>query len=428
MKESEKLLLNYKEVRNQSIKMLEPLNEAEPYIQSMGDVSPPAWNLGHTTWFFKKILDWKFHDHGLDCLPDYLFNSYYNALGDRNSRGDRGLTTNPGLSDIVQYRKKVDIKIEELIEKSKESEFDLERSVWPNSLNSVNLSFLIRLGINHEQQHQELFYSEIKHIRWQNLPEFREPYAKKSQIASELEESKFHMVSEGIYKIGGKNGWTYDNEHGCHVTIINEFQIKDRLVTNGEYLDFINDGGYQNPLIWLANGWDLVQRKKLVSPMYWYKDESKNWLNWTLQGDKKMDPNEPVAHLSFYEADAYSKWANARLPTEKEWEIAASLFSIKSKKGNLLESGNLHPIPSQDSNNQFIGDVWEWTSSHYEAYPGFKEFPDKIGEYNGKFMDNQRVSRGGSCVTPESHIRISYRNFWPASTRFQFSGLRLVKG
>jgi len=422
-----KLLSDFKTVRKASIDMIKPLNDAEPYIQPMADVSPPAWNLAHTTWFFKKILDWNIKNHGADILPDYLFNSYYEKLGDRNPRTNRGSITNPAMKHILAYRKVVDKKIISLISKVNDSEFNSQQAVWPNSVGKGNLSFQIQTGINHEQQHQELFYSEIKNIRWQNLPEFREAYNKTKLPKSEISrKTKFITIPCGTYTIGSENGWAYDNEYKAHKMHIAEFKIQDRLVTNGDFLKFVEDGGYNNPLYWLSNGWEFVKKEKLNSPLYWYRNKSNAWKIWTLNGDKDLDLNEPVTHVSFYEAHAFAKWSGARLPTEHEWEAAAKHLKIPISDSNLVESKILHPKAPKPGKTQMIGDVWEWTTSHYEPYPGFKEFPEGIGEYNGKFMDNQRVLRGGSCATSKNHIRISYRNFWPANTRFQFSGIRLV--
>ena len=336
--------------------------------------------------------------------------------------------SSPTLDKIFEYRKAVDKEMLKLIETSDDSQFDPARSTWPNRSEKVNLSFQVTTGINHEQQHQELFYTEIKNIRWRNLSEFREAYSHGHKSKEKARDPKFLKIDGGLHQIGNtENIWSYDNEHQAHDVFIGDFQIQDRLVTNGDFLEFIGDRGYKNPLLWLSNGWDFLQREKLEHPSYWYVDNSGSLKNWTLQGNVEINPDEPVTHVSFYEADAFARWSGNRLPTESEWEIATRQLGAKVKGANLLDSKNYHPTPSGKTNMQFLGDVWEWTSSHYEPYPGFREFPGNIGEYNGKFMDNQRVLRGGSCVTPESHIRLSYRNFWPADTRFQFSGIRLVK-
>jgi ergothioneine biosynthesis protein EgtB len=408
----------YRATRNLTIDLSRPLRAEDFRIQSMPDVSPPWWNLGHTTWFFaKNILE----PFGLyqesDARLEFVMNSYYEALGPRIKRDHRGLVTRPTNEDVFRFRESVDARVEELIRSA--SEADLER-----------LRFLVYTGIQHEQQHQELLVTEIKHILGSNVPELREPYRAAPEASGHgVPAARWCEFEGGLQEIGNiEGGWCWDNEMPVHKAWLDGFVLMNRLVTNGEYLEFMADGGYRNPLLWMSNGWAKVKEQGWEAPFYWER-EGDRWRLWTLAGVRDVDPDEPVCHVSFYEADAYARWKSARLPTEREWEHAARRSGFQG--GNYLDSGALHPRPVGDSNAtgllQMGGDVWEWTSNHYEPYPGYRPFEGALMEYNGKFMDNVRVLRGGSCATPANHIRASYRNFWAGDTRFQFTGIRLAK-
>jgi len=384
----------------------------------MPDVSPPWWNLGHTTWFLaKNILE----PFGLysedDARLEFVMNSYYESLGPRIRRDHRGLVTRPTNDDVYRFRESVDGRIAELIRTVPEA--DLER-----------VRFLVYTGIQHEQQHQELLVTEIKHILGSNVPGLREPYRTSAPVEDAgAPGARWVSFDGGLHEFGNvEGGWCWDNEMPVHKGWLDEFALSNRLVTNAEYLEFMADGGYRNPLFWLSNGWARVQDQGWTAPLYWEEDGG-SWRVWTLSGERGLDPDEPVCHVSFYEADAFARWRGARLPIEREWEQAARVSGFPGS--NYLDSGALHPRSASEADGpgllQMGGDLWEWTSSHYEPYPGYKPFEGPLMEYNGKFMDNVRVLRGGSCATPENHIRASYRNFWAGDTRFQFTGIRLAK-
>lgn len=524
----EDLLKSYKAVRQASIAMCEPLEPEDFQVQPSEEVSPPKWNLGHTSWFFRQFL---LKPGGMSLPVDeeyaYLLNSYYHRAGLRGDRGRRGLRTRPTLGEIYRYRRSVDERMEKLLLQA--SEEDREK-----------LTFVCTVGFNHEQQHQELFYTEIKNIYFVNpvnlRPVYRErfdapPPPFRSGPAHRREEPPLHgfhgrsgEVSTpgsperfgqssaldtrgyfsredaphpeaatafrqeagftpsregagrfmpfhgGTFEFGNvEGGWCWDNELKVHKAFLQDFELRDRLVTNAEYLEFIEDGGYRDSLLWLSDGWFENEKQEWCAPLYWEKIDGRWWM-FTLSGMLEVDPAEPVCHLSFYEAHAFANWKSrvdahykdVRLPSEREWELAARQSAEDPAQGNFYDRGILHPAPARSVDAlpgaaqqlaeragqgaprgngealhggrsthgrllQMLGDVWEWTSSHYEPYPGFREFPDDLSEYNGKFMNNQRVLRGGSCVTPMNHIRLSYRNFWSPATRFQFSGLRLAR-
>jgi ergothioneine biosynthesis protein EgtB len=412
------LLDRYRQTRDLSVELCRPLRPEDYRIQSMPDVSPPWWNLGHTTWFLaKNILE----PFGLysedDARLEFVMNSYYEALGPRIRRDHRGLVTRPTNDDVYRFRESVDGRIAELIRTVPEA--DLER-----------VRFLVYTGVQHEQQHQELLVTEIKHILGSNVPGLREPYRPSAPVEDAVAPGA-HWVSfdGGLHEFGNvEGGWCWDNEMPVHKGWLDAFALSNRLVTNAEYLEFMADGGYRNPLLWLSNGWARVQDQGWTAPLYW-EEAGGGWRVWTLSGERDVVPDEPVCHVSFYEADAYARWQGARLPTEREWEHAARVSGFLGS--NYLDTGALHPRPASEADGpgllQMGGDLWEWTSSHYEPYPGYKPFEGPLMEYNGKFMDNVRVLRGGSCATPENHIRASYRNFWAGDTRFQFTGIRLAK-
>ena len=411
------LLNRYRETRNLSVELCRPLHAEDYRIQSMPDVSPPWWNLGHTTWFFAKNILEPFGLYSAeDARLEFVMNSYYESLGPRIRRDHRGLVTRPTNEEVFQFRGSVDRRVEELLGNA--SEEDLER-----------LRFLVYTGIQHEQQHQELLVTELKHILGSNVPELREPYRSAPAVNSHVAPpSRWVAFEGGLQEFGNlEGGWCWDNEMPVHKGWLDGFALMNRLVTNAEYLEFMADGGYRNPLLWMSNGWAKVKEQGWTAPFYWEEDGGR-WRLWTLSGVRDVDPDEPVCHVSFYEADAFARWQGARLPTEREWEHAARVSGFPG--GNYLDSGALHPAPAAVNGSEMMqlgGDLWEWTSNHYEPYPGYRPFEGTLMEYNGKFMDNVRVLRGGSCATPANHIRASYRNFWAGDTRFQFTGIRLAK-
>ncbi len=402
------LLSQYQQVRQVSDRICQPLATEDYVIQSMPDVSPPKWHLAHTTWFFETFLLVP-HLPGYEVFHPqfgYLFNSYYEAVGARHPRADRGLLSRPTVAEVYRYREYVDTAMSNLIETI--------------PVHSELLSSIV-LGLHHEQQHQELLLTDIKHILGTN------PLHPVYQISKTVERNNIYSphkwleYSGGLVSIGHQgDDFAFDNESPRHQTYLQAYKLADRLVTNGEYLEFIRAGGYQQARYWLAEGWAMVTSQQWQAPLYWEQIDGQWWV-MTLGGLLPMDEHEPVCHVSFYEADAYATWRGYRLPTEAEWEIATVGIPLT---GNFLDSDLFHPTPN--NSHQFFGDVWEWTQSAYLPYPGFRVAEGAIGEYNGKFMCNQMVLRGGSCVTSQSHIRSTYRNFFPTSTRWQFTGIRLA--
>jgi ergothioneine biosynthesis protein EgtB len=404
----------YDDVRRASEALCAGLAAEDCVVQSMPEVSPTKWHLAHTSWFFETFVLQKF-------LPDYrpyhpayafLFNSYYVHAGERHCRAQRGYISRPTLAEVMQYRAHVDEAIRQLLEQDLSERAAIEQ--------------VIVLGVNHEQQHQELILTDIKHVFSVNplRPALRPaPAVSENQNAPPL---SWLVFPESVDWIGWEgNGFAYDNEGPRHKQVVHAFSLASRLVTNGEYQEFMTDGGYQRPELWLSDGWAAASTKEWVAPFYWEQREG-GWSTYTLGGMRPVDPAEPVCHLSHYEADAFARWAGARLPTEAEWEIAARTVPLD---GNFVETGKLHPtIASEDSGlQQMFGDVWEWTRSPYSPYPGYAPAAGALGEYNGKFMCNQFVLRGGSCATPRSHVRATYRNFFPPEAAWQFSGLRLAR-
>jgi ergothioneine biosynthesis protein EgtB len=412
-----KILARFHEVRNFSAKLAENLAPEDCVVQSMPEVSPTKWHLAHTTWFFETFILKKYVSGYRDAVPEYafLFNSYYNAAGAMHRRDLRGLISRPTVEQTKKYRTSVDADIDELVANADEKLF---RELEP----------LVTLGIHHEQQHQELLITDIKHVFAQNplFPTFR---ARKIDNNASPAGTKFVEFDEATIDIGHDgNGFCYDNELPRHRALVLPFALANRLVTNGEYLEFINDNGYARSEFWLSLGWQTVNEQSWRAPLYWLERDGE-WWNFTLSGLRKVDPNEPVTHLSYFEADAYANWAGARLPTEFEWERAAAKIDID---GNFVESERFHPaalseLPRDGKLAQMFGDVWEWTRSSYSPYPGYRAEPGALGEYNGKFMCNQYVLRGGSCATSRTHIRKSYRNFFQPDKRWQFTGLRLAR-
>jgi ergothioneine biosynthesis protein EgtB len=402
---------HYQKIRQVSEEICQPLAIEDYGVQSMPDVSPPKWHLAHTTWFFETFLLVP-HLPGYEVFHPqfgYLFNSYYEAIGERHPRIQRGLLSRPTVAEIYRYRAAIDRAITILLS-------------WPSI--SSELADLVQLGLHHEQQHQELLLTDIKHILGSNplYPAYR---ADLPSVVSNNTCIEWSNYPGGVYAIGHEGTeFAFDNESPRHAVYLQDYLIANRLVTNGEYLEFITAGGYQKPEYWLAAGWAIVQTEQWQAPLYW-EEISGQWWVMTLAGLMSLNIDEPVCHVSFYEADAYARWAGKRLPTEAEWEVAAIQLPLQ---GNFLESSQLHPAAATAKNRpeQMFGDVWEWTQSAYLPYPGFQSAAGAVGEYNGKFMCNQMVLRGGSCATSHSHMRPTYRNFFPPATRWQFSGLRLA--
>jgi ergothioneine biosynthesis protein EgtB len=400
-------------VRDATRRLAAPLSAEDCQPQSMPDASPVKWHLAHTTWFFETfVLDP--HDAGFrEFDPEYrvLFNSYYQSIGDQHPRPQRGLLTRPSLADVGHYRDHVEARVLALLANGDGGAATLDA---------------IELGVHHEQQHQELILTDVKHLFFQNRrqPIYAAATPPAAPPASALEWTEF---AGGLQRIGhGGGGFAFDNEIPRHRVVVEPYRLTNRLVTNGEYLDFMRDGGYADPVLWLSDGWTAVCERRWTAPLYWTQVDE-GWRVFTLCGPRPLCTDEPVVHLSLYEADAFARWAGARLPSEAEWELAAD-GGIDD--GNFVESGLFHPrSPAPGAGTrvqQLFGDVWEWTQSPYTAYPGYRPPAGAIGEYNGKFMANQIVLRGGSCATPRSHIRATYRNFFPPDARWQFSGLRLA--
>ncbi|HUC69522.1 MAG TPA: ergothioneine biosynthesis protein EgtB [Stellaceae bacterium] len=405
----------YIAVRDATEALAGPLSAEDQTVQSMPDVSPTKWHRAHTTWFFENFLL-------LPHLPGYrpfhpaygyLFNSYYEAVGPRHPRPDRGLLSRPGIAEIASYRAHVDRAMGELLAA-------LDRSEGA-------IAALVELGLHHEQQHQELLLMDIKHVLSLNplQPAYHAALAPAPRDAPPL---SWCEVAGGLRQIGHSGaGFAFDNETPRHKVWLEPFRLASRLVSCGEYAEFIATGGYRRPEFWLSEGWAAVQQQGWTAPLYWQLEEG-GWTVFTLAGRRAVHPAEPVVHVSFYEADAFARWAGKRLPTEAEWEVAAVEAAI-ALDGNLCRPGAmLHPEPAAGGAlAQMVGDVWEWTASPYTAYPGFRAVAGAVGEYNGKFMSNQMVLRGGAAVTPADHIRATYRNFFPPSARWAFSGLRLAE-
>jgi ergothioneine biosynthesis protein EgtB len=407
------IISRFRSIRKQTENICQPLLTEDYVVQPIVDVSPPKWHLAHTSWFFETLILKKMYKKYkvFDPAFNYIFNSYYESIGDRLLRTDRGNLTRPSVHQIYEYRHYVDKHIMELLE----GKLDLE------------LLTLLELGLQHEQQHQELLMTDIKYIFGHN-PLFP-VYAEKRQQDRMLLNTDIHFVEipEGLFDIGFSNGGFYfDNEKPVHKKYIQKFKVMDRLINNREYLQFMHDGGYKNFSYWLADGWEAIQKQGWNAPFYWIEKEGE-WYEYTLSGLKKIEPDEPVTHISFYEAEAFANWAGKRLLTEFEWEVAVAFLKADIKKGNFIESINFHPSPASGENMQFFGDTWEWTYSAYHPYPGYKRMEGPMGEYNGKFMIGQMVLRGGSCATPGSHIRKTYRNFFQPDKRWQFTGIRLAE-
>ena len=428
---AERLLARFHQLRNFTTKLCAGLEPEDYVVQSMPDVSPTKWHLSHTTWFFETFILNKFVTAYRSEIPEYayLFNSYYNAAGDMHRRDLRGLISRPTVREAQRYRASIDSHIDNLLSDADEKLLD-------------EIEPILVLGIHHEQQHQELLITDIKHVFAQNplYPVFRKRKLAATPSSHNFgglgaAATSFSDFEESVVQIGHDgHGFAYDNEGPQHQALVHAFSLASRPVTNGEYIAFIEDNGYTRPELWLSLGWMTVNEQRWNAPLYWTKRDGA-WWNFTLSGLRRVDQSEPVTHVSYFEADAYANWAGARLPTEFEWERAALSCPIE---GNFVETELFHPVavmsavsadnPGKGQRlHQMFGDVWEWTRSAYSPYPGYRPGPGALGEYNGKFMCNQYVLRGGSCATSRTHIRRTYRNFFQPEKRWQFTGIRLAR-
>jgi ergothioneine biosynthesis protein EgtB len=401
---------SFRRVRARTEALAAPLSAEDACVQSMPDASPTKWHLAHTSWFFEHFVlrarcpGYRvFHER-----YEYLFNSYYFTVGQMHLRPRRGLVTRPALDEILAYRAHVEEALGQLLR---------------NSAGDAALEALVILGIHHEQQHQELLLTDIKHLFAQNplLPAYAELPAAPDTDAGPL---GWQAGQPGIVPVGhAGDGFAFDNETPRHRALLGDHSLASRLITNAEFGEFIADGGYTTPALWLSDGWSIVAAEGWRRPLYWDEDLA---TEFTLGGPRALAPAAPVTHVSYYEADAFARWAGCRLPTEFEWEAAAAGVPVE---GNFADSGALHPRPAGNGRGlqQIYGDAWEWTASPYAPYPGFRPLAGSLGEYNGKFMCSQMVLRGGSCATPAGHVRASYRNFFYPGQRWQFSGIRLAK-
>ncbi len=421
-------LAQYRSVRASTLALIEGLSEEDCQAQSMPDASPLKWHLAHTSWFFETFVlesaEQQFTP--FDTTFRVLFNSYYNAVGDKHPRPQRGLITRPGLAQVLAYRRNVDARMTAVLTQGR----------------SPHLLTMVSLGLNHEQQHQELMLTDLKHLLSHNpaRPAYRRAWPLAAVVAMPM---TWLAQTSGLLEVGHSGAdFCFDNEAPRHKTYLRPYALGRRLVSHGDWLHFMANGGYTDSRWWLSAGWDWVQSLGTQAPLYWSRKPGgtlDDWQVFTLHGAAPVDPCTPIVHISYFEADAYCRWAGhtqdhlrgARLPTEFEWENATHRGAAQHiGQGNFVETSALHPMPAAKQPEglvQMMGDVWQWTSSSYAPYPGYQPWPGAVGEYNGKFMVNQYVLRGGSCVTPRSHIRATYRNFFPTDARWQFTGLRLAR-
>ena len=426
----------YAQIRAQTLALAAGLSESDAQAQSMPDASPAKWHLAHVTWFFETFLLERFEPRFKPHHPAYrvLFNSYYNGVGEQHPRAQRGLVTRPSLAEVRAWRAAVDERVVTLLQRLP-------------AVNHAAVAEIVELGLQHEQQHQELLLTDLLHLLSLNplTPVYRPqwPLAAVSPLALNWVGFEGGLVDIGHGGHGGHGGeaFAFDNETPRHRHWLRPYALANRLTTHGEWAAFIADGGYRDPRWWLAAGWDWVRGQRIEAPLYWRRNGTvaDAWRVFTLHGEVPLDPHTPITHISFFEADAYARWSSAqhpgepphRLPTEAEWEHAAAGLPAEAVGGgNFVESQSLHPVPVARGGaglQQMFGDVWEWTNSSYLAYPGYRPWAGAVGEYNGKFMVNQMVLRGGSCATPRDHVRASYRNFFPTDARWQFNGLRLAR-
>jgi len=408
------LARRYGDVRAATAALALPLSDADATVQSMPDASPAKWHLAHTSWFFEAMVL-------VPNLPGYrvfderynfLFNSYYESVGARQPRALRGLLTRPALEDVLRFREHVDRAMAELLKRAP----------------AKDVLGVIELGCHHEQQHQELLLTDILHLFAQNplRPAYKDSVPLPVEFTPRAKPA-YQSFPGGLFDVGHDGTeFAFDSEGPRHSVQIEPFRLADRLITNGEWAEFISDGGYRNPLLWLSDGWGKVRDEGWTAPLYWEARDGEFW-TMTLRGAQPLDVDAPVTHVSYFEADAFATWAKRRLPTEAEWEVAAQMLPVT---GNLLDSGRLRPKPAPAATGelrQMFGDCWEWTRSAFMPYPRFRPVEGALGEYNGKFMSGQFVLRGGSCVTPQDHVRATYRNFFAPHARWQFSGLRLAE-
>lgn len=417
--EADALPDRFRRVRAASLALAAPLTAEDCQVQSMPDTSPVKWHLAHVTWFFETFVLERFEAGFRPFDPAFrvLFNSYYQGIGEQHPRPQRGLILRPTLEEVRAWRARVDERLAALLEARR---------------GDAELAALVTLGLQHEQQHQELLLTDIKHAL--SFSPLHPPYARRWPMTSVRPQPlRWFGHGGGLVELGhdpAQDGsFCFDNETPRHRVFVAPFELASRPVSNGEFLAFVDDGGYRRPELWLSLGWDWVRSAGRSAPLYWRQDGTGRWLHHTLQGEVTIDPHTPACHLSFFEAEACARWAGARLPTEAEWELAARALG-SPPAGNFADRGAFHPLPQPagaDAPVQMFGDVWEWTQSAYLPYPGFRPLPGAVGEYNGKFMCNQFVLRGGSCATPAGHVRASYRNFFPPEAQWQFSGLRLAR-
>ena len=410
------LLAKYRTVRSVTEELTEPLETEDYIIQAMENVSPTKWHLAHVSWFFEAFVLKKAYQQYQSLHPQYhhLFNSYYLQTGEPFTRHHRGLITRPTVAETYEFRSYVDDQMEQLFTDLSDTEF-------------AEIAPVIEIGLNHEQQHQELIVTDIKYNLSRNplAPVYKNRSLGYNGI--ETPQMGWNRFEEGLYEIGFEGeGFSYDNEHPRHKRYLQSYEIGNRLVTNEEYLAFMEDGGYQDSALWLSDGYAAIEQHGWQAPLYWNKLDGA-WMQYTLSGMREVHPAEPVTHISYYEADAFARWYGARLANEAEWEVASETAPIA---GNFVDERNFHPMPlteSGDGLHQLFGDTWEWTQSAYDPYPGYEPLPGALGEYNGKFMCSQYVLRGGSCATSQNHTRRTYRNFFYPDARWQFSGIRLAR-